>query len=657
MNASNGIDSEDDDIFEVLRIKPVAKLTKQQAIEIKNRVLDMEEKNSRNERKSNTPATKGCKRKFGEGEDQISSSNTARRETAKTVKKVTPVKVGSSPHSCKSSPKQITDYFSPVKSPNKDSGPVVDDEKLSSNLVGGNKQIKVELNLEVEFESPSLPKCEMGSDNKADVKNKDVYSELDGINSVSPKKHSKTRREFSYFYSQSLKRIIHHVLKNELLLEEQTVKKGKIFCKLFMKEEYECFERFFKLDEKACSLFARMLCRKKSWHRVKGDSKRKEDCIDAFVRNSREQRSVMDMWKKNSEKGNVELLKRKIKEMLGTCIRLNRAVQGTFNKLLLLFSLPHDVSEEDNWGSQIRMFKMTLFHTKIPFVFMAQLDIALTKKNFKDFFAIGQKAKKKFQKAIENVGFKERFQELPSFLRRYNAGSVYARILTIYCEKFRSKKSPEEILQILNMLLDQDVFLLGKRGCWCNALVQTYEEMGKTVEAASALLKGLKEYNVSEVDRLTLQLRGRSILNKKKNGIVDIDLRRELTEACWVNITDPLIVEVKAKSLFIKKPGVKTVYVHESVDGRIYSSVEEHVINSYKRNGFTKGIHTEGALIQTIYFLVFFDIIYGCSPPGVFQSPYQERPLDLFSQSFYLNRKEAIDTRLGGDEEVVYRGL
>ena len=57
-------------------------------------------------------------------------------------------------------------------------------------------------------------------------------------------------------------------------------------------------------------------------------------------------------------------------------------------------------------------------------------------------------------------------------------------------------------------------------------------------------------------------------------------------------------------------------------------------------------MHVEGAVIQTIFLLLFFDIIYQVSPPGVFQSPYQAAPLDLYSKLFYENRKDAIDTRL-----------
>lgn len=51
-------------------------------------------------------------------------------------------------------------------------------------------------------------------------------------------------------------------------------------------------------------------------------------------------------------------------------------------------------------------------------------------------------------------------------------------------------------------------------------------------------------------------------------------------------------------------------------------------------------------LIQTIYFLLFFDIIYQKAPPGVFQSPYQATPLDFASSSFYFSRQELIDARL-----------
>lgn len=485
-----GIDSDDDDIFEVLRIKPVAKITRQQAIEIKNRVLEREAKSSNDVIEEDTTVNKGCKRKSIEIENENSGSSRTRDDRKQIKKNVTPIKINSSPGSSKSSPsKQITDYFSPMRNSSVNNKNISNtDYNLATDaqdLVNGSAANVAQLLSKTDNENASYFESELEKEIKTDdsvTLNDLSFSDFERSSSVSAEQHNSTAKEYSYFYSQSLKRIIHHVLKNQLLLEEQTVKEGKIFSKLFLKEEYECFEKFFQFDEKACSLYARMLCRKRCWHRVSKitypdisnkieevfmvlvknkfidcdimqekfevqlelltapeikllskrfhvnvASSRKENYIDAFVKSSREQRSVVDMWKKNNATTNVDLLKKEIKGILGMCIKLNKTVLDTFNKLLLLFSLTHGVGEEDNWGSQIRMMTdvynstihfpnyivkpTVIFEDQNDFIsyhksvfLMEELDIAVTKKNHKDFFSIGQIAIKKFQKAIENQG-------------------------------------------------------------------------------------------------------------------------------------------------------------------------------------------------------------------------------------------------------------
>lgn len=63
---------------------------------------------------------------------------------------------------------------------------------------------------------------------------------------------------------------------------------------------------------------------------------------------------------------------------------------------------------------------------------------------------------------------------------------------------------------------------------------------------------------------------------------------------------------------------------------------------------YITGGHWEGRIVSTIFFLLFWDIIYSKPRdiPGIFMSHFQQHPLDMFSESFYLNRKTLIDERL-----------
>lgn len=53
-----------------------------------------------------------------------------------------------------------------------------------------------------------------------------------------------------------------------------------------------------------------------------------------------------------------------------------------------------------------------------------------------------------------------------------------------------------------------------------------------------------------------------------------------------------------------------------------------------------------GSAFCSLFILLFWDIIFDCTIPYVFQTPYQDAPLDLTTEMFYISRKSAIDARL-----------
>ena len=76
-------------------------------------------------------------------------------------------------------------------------------------------------------------------------------------------------------------------------------------------------------------------------------------------------------------------------------------------------------------------------------------------------------------------------------------------------------------------------------------------------------------------------------------------------------------------------------------------TVEQVAIYHYKeQENFINGIHCEGALMVTIFFTLFWDIIYSVDIPDVFISKLQYLPLDFYYDDFYENRKNTICTRL-----------
>ncbi|KAH7343716.1 hypothetical protein B0J17DRAFT_643633 [Rhizoctonia solani] len=73
-------------------------------------------------------------------------------------------------------------------------------------------------------------------------------------------------------------------------------------------------------------------------------------------------------------------------------------------------------------------------------------------------------------------------------------------------------------------------------------------------------------------------------------------------------------------------------------------NVETLSLEYYARLGF-KGFHSEGAIVSTLFGLLFWDILFAPTP-GAFETPYQSAPLDLAHDSFFGSREEIINARL-----------
>eukprot|EP01084_Bolivina_argentea_P021051 39093_1 len=71
--------------------------------------------------------------------------------------------------------------------------------------------------------------------------------------------------------------------------------------------------------------------------------------------------------------------------------------------------------------------------------------------------------------------------------------------------------------------------------------------------------------------------------------------------------------------------------------------VEELVLQYFEENGNWNGIHCEGSIYRMIFSVFMWDIIFCDNISYVFQSKYQDAPLDMNTEWFYLNRKELIE--------------
>ncbi|KAJ3415869.1 hypothetical protein HDV05_003933 [Chytridiales sp. JEL 0842] len=73
--------------------------------------------------------------------------------------------------------------------------------------------------------------------------------------------------------------------------------------------------------------------------------------------------------------------------------------------------------------------------------------------------------------------------------------------------------------------------------------------------------------------------------------------------------------------------------------------VENLVLQWFQHQGW-KGYHSENSILSTLFGMLFWDILFDDTVPGVFSSPFQDAPLDLRTEFFYESRKEKVDKRL-----------
>lgn len=86
-------------------------------------------------------------------------------------------------------------------------------------------------------------------------------------------------------------------------------------------------------------------------------------------------------------------------------------------------------------------------------------------------------------------------------------------------------------------------------------------------------------------------------------------------------------------------------------------SVESYCLEWYLGKDGWRGVHDEGASIRFLFTLLFWESALFAPVDDVFQTPYQDRPLDLSTETFYPTRKSSIENRLKVISEMNQRTL
>lgn len=210
----------------------------------------------------------------------------------------------------------------------------------------------------------------------------------------------------------------------------------------------------------------------------------------------------------------------------------------------------------------------------------------------------------------------------------------------------------QEAVEELQTLLSQDVYCTDSRGRWWDRLaLNLHQHLKNTKKAIDCIRSGLADPFVRTGHRLSLYQRGLRIRDSPSCK----QFRCLLHDLPVIPVEDVTHVTIKGKMCPQMGMG-KSVFLMEDIDDEeggkdisvstVMCSVEELALTHYRRNGFDQGIHGEGSTFITLYGILMWDIIFMDDIPDVFRNSYQTFPLDLYTDSFYGNRRDVIEARL-----------
>jgi Fanconi-associated nuclease 1 len=234
------------------------------------------------------------------------------------------------------------------------------------------------------------------------------------------------------------------------------------------------------------------------------------------------------------------------------------------------------------------------------------------------------------------------------FLLRYTAGWIYSRIVDSAISILESKlKRHDAATQYLYTLLDSP-FHIGSRGKWYERLALDYQQhLKQKSNAYQICMRALTtEADIlCLADRYTLEKR-----LQRLEGNAPLQLSKDPTPPKYkytlFNELKP-IREVHIRSERLSQPiGRSKKSLFLSYDGKTKVYVEQLALQYYALAQGFEGIHCEGSLCTTLYGLLCWDIIFDTTAaPYAFQSKYQDSPLDLFTDAFFVTRRELFEAR------------
>ncbi|XP_021765063.1 fanconi-associated nuclease 1 homolog [Chenopodium quinoa] len=219
------------------------------------------------------------------------------------------------------------------------------------------------------------------------------------------------------------------------------------------------------------------------------------------------------------------------------------------------------------------------------------------------------------------------------FLQCFSAAWVNSKIVLLGVSFHEQERRYQDAIKLLKLLLNSCASD-GRRGYWTLRLSVDLEHMGCIEESLCVAEDGILDPWVRAGSRMALQRRvirlGKPPRRWKVPGYA-ASVKRKITE---VHIQGrPLNGKVGMKSRFYGEDGEQC-------------GVEELALQFYAgEGGGWQGVHTESGIWLTIYGLLMWDVIFS-DVPNTFRTKFQNAPLDMDSDDFYVARKSIIELHL-----------
>ncbi|XP_041371877.1 fanconi-associated nuclease 1-like [Gigantopelta aegis] len=396
----------------------------------------------------------------------------------------------------------------------------------------------------------------------------------------------------------------------------------------------------------------------------------KTQIVDVLLRKSKQSTIGTMFGMKSGAHDPAAIMLARAKKLLGRMFRLQEERRKVFVRVLMLFSVLHSSVEDDSAnGGQSQLYQMLLvnmgkvvypkfkvnrqtqlFLDRESFLrfatamqFENDLSLCVEKADWAGAFEVFKAAKQEYDDLQKHSDLVRWDSNLPCFLCLCSAGFVLVRVLSQGIEILQRQKDYSGAISLIHQLLDQLVYCCDYRGYWWERLALNLDvHLKKPKQALGVIKKGLSDENVHIGHRLALYQRAEKICNT-----ASLNVQHRLKDFHHAELVEIPTVTIDGRIMPHTVPGIKNQFITAGshTDEITCCGVEQFVLDYYKCNGYTDGLHAEGSVISSLFCLFFWDILF-MDIPDAFHSAFQTRPLDFHSELFYTQRCEAVEDKL-----------